>query len=48
VIFTGDSPMPNLPSLLAGDEYRIALTIAENGTTPAGNIGTGPFSDMVF
>ena len=43
VIFNSDSPMPNLPSLLAGDNYRIALTIAENGATPAGNIGTGPF-----
>ena len=43
VVFTGDSPMPNLPSLLAGDQYRIALTISENGATPAGNIGTGPF-----
>jgi peptide/nickel transport system substrate-binding protein len=43
VIFTGDSPMPNLPSLLAGDEYRIALTVSENGATPSGSIGTGPF-----
>jgi MarR-like DNA-binding transcriptional regulator SgrR of sgrS sRNA len=36
IIFTGDSPMPNLPALLAGDEYLIA-----NDT--GGNIGTGPF-----
>jgi MarR-like DNA-binding transcriptional regulator SgrR of sgrS sRNA len=36
VVFTGDAPMPNLPALLAGDEYRIA---ADAG----GNIGTGPF-----
>ena len=36
VIFTGDSPMPNLPALLAGDEFLIA---ADAG----GNIGTGPF-----
>lgn len=43
VVFTSDSPMPNLPSLLAGDEFRIALTIGENGATPGGNIGTGPF-----
>jgi peptide/nickel transport system substrate-binding protein len=43
VIFTSDSPMPNLPSLLAGDGYRIALTVSENGATPSGNIGTGPF-----
>jgi peptide/nickel transport system substrate-binding protein len=36
VIFTGDSPMPNLPALLAGDEYLIANDLG-------GNIGTGPF-----
>jgi MarR-like DNA-binding transcriptional regulator SgrR of sgrS sRNA len=36
VIFTSDSPMPNLPALLAGDAYLIA---ADAG----GNIGTGPF-----
>lgn len=36
VIFTGDSPMPNLPTLLAGEEYLIA-------NDPGGNIGTGPF-----
>ena len=48
VIFTGDSPIPNLPSLLAGDDYRIALTITENGATPVGNIGTGPFQRTGF
>ncbi len=36
VIFTSDAPMPNLPALLAGDEFLIA---ADAG----GNIGTGPF-----
>jgi ABC-type transport system substrate-binding protein len=36
VVFVSDSPMPNLPALLAGDEYLIA---ADAG----GNIGTGPF-----
>jgi len=36
IIFTGDSPMPSLPALLASDEYLIA---ADAG----GNIGTGPF-----
>ena len=36
VIFTGDAPMPNLPALLAGDEYLIA-------NDAGGNIGTGPF-----
>jgi len=41
VIFTGDSPMPNLPALLAGDEYLIA-------NDPGGNIGTGPFHSNGF
>jgi MarR-like DNA-binding transcriptional regulator SgrR of sgrS sRNA len=36
VVFTGDSPMPNLPALLARDEYLIA-------GDAGGNIGTGPF-----
>jgi peptide/nickel transport system substrate-binding protein len=43
LVFTGDAPMPNLPALLAGDEFRLALTITADGKTPAGNIGTGPF-----
>ncbi|MFY9855800.1 MAG: ABC transporter substrate-binding protein, partial [Terracidiphilus sp.] len=36
VIFIGDAPMPNLPALLAGDEYLIAADAGRN-------IGTGPF-----
>jgi peptide/nickel transport system substrate-binding protein len=43
VVFTDDSPMPNLPALLAGDQYLIALTTAPDGKTAAGAIGTGPF-----
>jgi peptide/nickel transport system substrate-binding protein len=43
VIFTSDSPMPNLPALLAADAYLIALTPTANGQTPANPIGTGPF-----
>ena len=43
VIFTGDEPMPNLPELLAGDEYLIALTMTSEGTPQQGVIGTGPF-----
>jgi len=43
VVFTCDSPMPNLPALLGGDEYRIALTSAANPGSPPGSIGTGPF-----
>jgi len=43
VVFTDESPMPNLPALLAGDQYLIALTTASDGKTAAGAIGTGPF-----
>jgi len=48
VVFTSDSPMPNLPELLAGDEFLIALTIASNGSTPDGVVGTGPFKVTGF
>lgn len=48
LVFTGDSPMPSLPALLASDRYRIALTVSENGLTPSGNIGTGPFQFAGF
>jgi len=43
VIFMGDSAMPNLPALLAGDPFLIALTITADGKTPPSGIGTGPF-----
>ena len=43
LVFTSDSPMPNLPALLAGDAYLIALTRSADGQTPANPIGTGPF-----
>jgi peptide/nickel transport system substrate-binding protein len=43
VVFTSDSPMPNLPALLAGDTFLIALTRTADGQTPANLIGTGPF-----
>lgn len=39
VIFTGDSPMPNLPALLAGDDFLIRL----DAGPPLGIVGTGPF-----
>ena len=48
VVFTSDSPMPNLPELLAADEYLVALTVASDGTTPAGVVGTGPFQVTGF
>ncbi len=48
VVFTSDSPMPNLPALLAGDQFLIALTETVDGKTPAGAIGTGPFQVTGF
>src|SRR6185369_3379210 len=48
VVFTDDSPMPNLPALLAGDQYLITLTTAADGKTAAGAIGTGPFQLTSF
>ena len=43
VVFTGDSPMPNLPALLSQDAFLIALTRTADGQTPANPTGTGPF-----
>jgi peptide/nickel transport system substrate-binding protein len=43
VVFTGDSPMANLPALLAEDGFRIALPEAANGVPSSAPIGTGPF-----
>jgi MarR-like DNA-binding transcriptional regulator SgrR of sgrS sRNA len=48
VVFTNDSPMPNLPALLAGDDFLIALTVSADGKTSSGNIGTGPFQVTSF
>jgi MarR-like DNA-binding transcriptional regulator SgrR of sgrS sRNA len=43
VVFTSDNPMPNLPALLAGDQFLIGLTATSEGKTPGNSIGTGPF-----
>ena len=43
LIFTADSPMPQLPALLAGREFLIALTVGADGLPPANPTGTGPF-----
>jgi peptide/nickel transport system substrate-binding protein len=50
VVFTGDSPMPNLPALLAGDDFLITRAGAINSSaiSPMGPligpfIGTGAF-----
>ncbi len=48
VVFTSDTPMPNLPELLAADEFLIALTITSEGKTPEGVVGTGPFQVAGF
>jgi peptide/nickel transport system substrate-binding protein len=39
VVITGDSPMPSLPALLAGDDFLISL----DADPPLGIVGTGPF-----
>jgi MarR-like DNA-binding transcriptional regulator SgrR of sgrS sRNA len=43
VVFTSDSPMPNLPALLASDQFLITQTATADGRTPSAAIGTGPF-----
>ena len=48
VVFTNDSAMPNLPALLASDQFLIALTATADGRTPTGAIGTGPFQVTGF
>lgn len=48
VVFVGDAPMPNLPALLAGDGFRLMLTINADGKAPDGNVGTGPFAVTGF
>ena len=48
VVFTSDSPMPNLPALLADDRFLIALTVTADGKTPPPATGTGAFSVTGF
>lgn len=43
VVFTSDAPMPNLPALLANDEFLILFVGPAEGAATRGNIGTGPF-----
>jgi len=43
VVFTNDSAMPNLPAMLASDEFLIGLITTADGKTAAGGIGTGPY-----
>ncbi|MGB6973835.1 MAG: ABC transporter substrate-binding protein [Terracidiphilus sp.] len=44
VVFTADSPLPNLPALLAGDRFLIGLAVGQNGQAPPNPVGTGPFA----
>ena len=44
VVFVSDGPEPNLPWLLAENQFLISLTDAGNGTAPLCCIGTGPFA----
>jgi peptide/nickel transport system substrate-binding protein len=43
VVITSESPLPNLPALLATDAFLIALTRTADGLAPPNPIGTGPF-----
>ena len=47
VVFTSDSPMPNLPALLAGDAFLIGFATTGDGSAPV-NQGTGPFQVKGF
>lgn len=47
VVFTNDAAMPNLPALLASDQFLIALNAQEGGTA-TGAVGTGPFQVTGF
>jgi peptide/nickel transport system substrate-binding protein len=42
VVFTSDSPMPNLPALLADDSFLLAFANTKDGNATV-NQGTGPF-----
>jgi peptide/nickel transport system substrate-binding protein len=44
VVFVSDAPVPNLPWLLAENQYLISLTDTGDGKAPACCIGTGPFA----
>ena len=48
VIFTFDAPTPNLPALLARDEFLIAETATPDRETPRGAVGTGSFAVAGF
>lgn len=46
LVFTSDSPMPNLPALLAGDDFLIGIAApvsSDPNSITGPSIGTGPF-----
>jgi peptide/nickel transport system substrate-binding protein len=43
IVFVSDSPTPNLPALLAGDDFLVAFVGPGDGSTAQSNIGTGAF-----
>jgi MarR-like DNA-binding transcriptional regulator SgrR of sgrS sRNA len=43
IVFTNDAPMPNLPALLAGDDFLIEAVGSAEGSAPQANVGTGAF-----
>ena len=43
IVFTSESPLPNLPSLLAGDAFLIQLTRTADGQAPGQPTGTGAY-----
>jgi ABC-type transport system substrate-binding protein len=46
VVFISDSPVPNLPALLAGDGYLIYQAESAEGKALPSAIGTGPFRSI--
>jgi len=44
LVFVSDGPEPNLPWLLAQNQFLISLAGAGTGASPYGYIGTGPFA----
>lgn len=48
VVFTNDSPMPNLPALLASDQFLIQQIAASDAKATTGTVGTGPFQVTGF
>ena len=43
VVFTNDSPMPNLPALLASDQFLVQQISAADQKSASGTAGTGPY-----